>query len=286
MCLLSIIIVSYNNKDVLIDCLDSISRQNDIEEELEVIVVEQSPSNDIYEYITENYSWVKTIRADNRGFGAGNNRGSEIAGGKYILFLNPDTVLVEPICKYAIDKFENTETLGLFGVQLLDANRNKTSSFDMNIPFGFWNKMEFKIMTKLGIFDERKMYIQGADLFVRKDLFEVVGRFDEEVFMYGEEPDLCTRIIRMGSHIEFDQTKSIIHLQGACSPQNYSLTFKRQISAFKRYCDKYEVDFDTCIRREMRLQNFKLFLFRITGKTDGIQFKISSQIIDVFKAYR
>ena len=269
MCLLSIIIVSYNNKDVLIDCLDSISGQNDIGEDLEVIVVEQSPSDELFEYIIENYNWVETIRAKNKGFGAGNNRGFEIAKGKYILFLNPDTVLVEPICKYAIEKFESNQTLGLFGVQLLDAYRNETSSFDMNIPYGFWNKVTFKIFQRLGIFLESKMYIQGADLFVRKDLFDAVGRFDEEIFMYGEEPDLCLRVRRAGYHISFDKSKQIIHLQGACSSTNFEKTFSRQLESFKHLCNKYGIQFNKILRSELRYQKAKLMLLYIIGKKNA-----------------
>ena len=76
---LSIIIVSYNNLNVLLDCLNSVEKMNDISDQQEVIVVEQSPSDEIYTYLKKNMPQIQTIRAENKGFGAGNNRGVEIA---------------------------------------------------------------------------------------------------------------------------------------------------------------------------------------------------------------
>ena len=78
---LSIIIVSYNNLNVLLDCLNSVEKMNDISDQQEVIVVEQSPSDEIYTYLKKNMPQIQTIRAENKGFGAGNNRVVEIAQG-------------------------------------------------------------------------------------------------------------------------------------------------------------------------------------------------------------
>ena len=85
--LLSVIIVSYLHYDILSECLDSIKKYNDIGDELEVIVSDNSPSSNIINQLKSNYPWVKTCKNQNKGFGAGNNRGIGISTGKYILFL-------------------------------------------------------------------------------------------------------------------------------------------------------------------------------------------------------
>ena len=114
---LSVIIVSYKKIEVLRDCLNSIKQYNDIGEDLEVIVSDNSPDDILYETIKKEYDWIKIIKNENKGFGAGNNRGYEIATGKYLLFLNPDTILIEPIFKFTVEQFEQDKDLALFGVQ-------------------------------------------------------------------------------------------------------------------------------------------------------------------------
>ena len=100
---LSVIIVSYKNLEIIVDCLNSIYKNNDIGNYLEVIVVDNSPEDNIYNYVADNFENVRIIKNQNKGFGEGNNKGACIARGKYLLFLNPDTILVEPIFGFAIN---------------------------------------------------------------------------------------------------------------------------------------------------------------------------------------
>jgi GT2 family glycosyltransferase len=232
MCKFSVIIVSYNNLKVICDCLDSIEKNNDIGQALQVIVVEQTPQNNIYEYLLSHYTnqIFTVVRNDNNGFGAGNNKGTEYANGDVILFLNPDTILVEPIFSFAINVFQNNKDIGLFGVQLLDAKGNLNLSYNEKINFGFGFILKNK-MKRNRKFNGRKMYINGADLFVRKDIFIKSGMFDEKIFMYGEETDLCNRIIQQGYKIDYYGDHKIIHLEGQ------STSFKEQI--YERLCDSF-----------------------------------------------
>ncbi len=278
---LSIIIVSYNNLDVLIGCLDSIIDMNDIGDKLEVIVVEQSSTPNIYNYVKKTYPKVITIKTDNQGFGSGNNRGAEIARGKYLLFLNPDTILIEPICQFAINKFKTNPNLGLFGVQLLDAQRQKSCSFDCIVPYGLTAKILFYCCYKLNVFVETKMYIQGADLFVRADLFNKIGRFDENIFMYCEESDLCLRIINAGYCTSFDSEKEIIHLQGACSSEKFQNTFLKQLHSFQYLCKKFNMPFKEIIMRELWYQRLKCWFLRIINKNDINSFKTAEHKVQV-----
>lgn len=218
---LSIIIVSYNNEKVIRDCLDSVKKYNDIDDKLEVIVVEQSPNDDIYSKLKEEYDWVKIIRNDNVGFGGGNNVGVDNSSGEYLFFLNPDTILIEPVFKYLIEKFDENVALGLAGVRLVDTEGNDNLSFYWNDYLSFALSGLFKIYNKKDKFVQDKMYIMGADMFVRRSVFEEVGRFDEKIFMYCEEKDLCSRIRRAGYKVAFFKDKRIIHLEGKSQPANY-----------------------------------------------------------------
>ena len=86
--LLSVIIVAYRNIALLRDCIDSIYRFNDIGDELEVVVSDNSPDMELYNEIATDYPSVKLVKNDNIGFGAGNNRGYEASSGKYLFFFN------------------------------------------------------------------------------------------------------------------------------------------------------------------------------------------------------
>ncbi len=283
---LSIVIVSYKNQKVLEDCLDSVYAMNDIGDKLQVIVVEQSPTEDIYHFLLKKYPQVDTIRAENKGFGAGNNRGVEIAKHEYLLLLNPDTVLQEPIAAYTIATFENRPNLGLFGVQLLNGDGTKGSSFQSIIPYGVWSKIRYKIARATGHFFPNSMYIEGADMFVRKGAFCAAGGFDESVFMYCEESNLCLGIREQGYTTAFDGSKRIMHLQGACSPDSYGKVFERQLNAFEKLCKKYRKPFERIMKAEYRYQTIKRTALRCINQTNRSAYIIANEKILVLKNYQ
>lgn len=263
---LSIIIVSYKNLEVLINCLNSIFLFNDIGERLEVIVVEQSPTKDLYEYLLKEYPKVKLIRSNNNGFGAGNNVGARFASGDYLLFLNPDTVLVEPIGEFTINTFSNNDRLGLFGVKLINKSDKKCSSFQFILPYGLLRKILYKFCNEFDIFLCNSMYIEGADIFIRKSLFFSIGMFDENIFMYSEEPDVCIRVMKHGYNIDYFKNKKIIHLQGACSTGKVYDLYRNQTKSFEYLCRKHQFDFDKLIKKEIRYQKAKLFALGLFNK--------------------
>ena len=264
----SIIIVSYNNKKVITDCLNSIKFHNDIGNRLQVVVVEQSPDNDIYDFLKSAFPWITILRHENNGFGAGNNAGAAIADAPFLLFLNPDTILLEPICSFAVKKFQSDAKLGLFGVQLLDGNYHKNSSFMMKVPYGAKNKAIYKLCHRIGHFSSRLMYIQGADMFLRHDAFEKIGGFDENIFMYCEETDLCLRISEVGYKIEYDPSKRIIHLEGKSTEGAYDSVLKKQAQSFQYLCKKHNMPFKKIMRKEYLLQTMKLLMCEIGRRNE------------------
>lgn len=256
----SVIIVTYNNLDIIKECLISIYKYNDIGQSLEVIVVDNSPNNDIVNYIKINFTDVIIIKNENNGFGEGNNIGFRCSKGKYILLLNPDTILVEPIFRYAISKFDSDNELGLFGVKLIDSFGKINQSFNYIDHYDIIHAQIVKIYHRISYFDTGKMYIQGADMFIRRVAFSEAGLFDSRMFMYYEEPDLIKRIKEKKYKIAYFNDKKIIHLEGKSSGASVDM-LKIKLDSQKIYCEKYGIDFNREIRNEIRRMKVKSYVF-------------------------
>lgn len=263
---LSIIIVSYNDVNVIRDCLQSVREQNDLGSSLEVIVVEQSPDQAVWRTLAEEFPEFDIFPHENNGFGAGNNAGAARARGRFLLFLNPDTILTEPVGRFAAAKFDEDPSLGLFGVRLTGQEDGPCRSFNMMVPYGFRNRLKSRWSAKRLAFREEEMYIEGADLFVRADVFEKIGGFDEAVFMYAEETDLCTRVRCAGFHVGFFPEVRIVHLQGATTDNRLAeRTIRQMKSAFYVY-QKNEIAYRGALRSEMRLLKVRAALAGDTGR--------------------
>lgn len=268
---LSVIIVSYQKTDILRDCLNSIKLYNDIGEDLEVIVSDNSIDENLYNAIKEEYEWVKIIKNENKGFGAGNNRGYEISEGEYLLFLNPDTVLVEPVFKFAIEQFEKDYKLALFGVNLIGKNGKKNVSFLYMDKYSVFYNLKTKIFKALNIYKDGKMFICGADLFVRRSSFEQAGKFDENIFMYKEEADLIKRIklLSTAKKTKFFKNKKIIHLEGGTEQggvQQSDSQLERLYETDEYYARKWNFSLKKIYLQRRNYQRFKLFACKILFK--------------------
>jgi len=276
--LFSVIIVSYKKLNILIDCLDSIYKYNDIGNKLEIIVIDNSPDNNIYDYIKSNYKGVKILKSENRGFGAANNLGARIARGKYLLFLNPDTILIEPIFQFAIKKFEENNNLAWFGIKLLDKNFKKSFSFAFINEDSFFQQLLSILFRKLDLFIDGKMFIAGADIFIRKKVFFDIGMFDENIFMYAEEADLAIRIRANNYKTKYFKEKSLIHLGGEAGT-NRDFAIREGLRSTEYLCKKYNIDFDKKLLRQIRSQKFKYFIYLIFKREKCKEVKLHLEIL-------
>lgn len=261
---LSVIIVTYNNMDVIDECVQSIYEYNDIGDFLEVIIVDNSDNDDLYNFVKDNYNNVCIIKSDNRGFGCGNNIGFKNSCGEYLLFLNPDTKLIMPIFEYAIRKFEDNEKLGLFGIKLLDKSLKANLSFYLMDNTGFIHSQLTKICNHLNIFIDGKMFTSGANLFVKRTAFFYSGLFDEAIFLYHEESDLIKRIRILGYVTSFYSEKSLIHLEGNSTVES-DFALKERLKSAKYYYDKYGISFEKNLKKELRYDTLKLFYMNISS---------------------
>lgn len=284
---LSVIIVSYKNIQILRDCLDSIKKYNDIGSRLEVIVSDNSEDNLLYDTIKAEYNWIKIIKNKNNGFGAGNNRGFEISRGKYLLFLNPDTILVEPIFDFTVKKFEENYNLGLFGIKLIDVNRKATPSFFNMDAYGIFATIFVKFCRKTDFFIEGEFFLAGADLFVRRKTFIQAGLFDENIFMYKEEADLIKRIqlYAESKEVSYFNKKRLIHLEGGTQEKSIETKYKtiaRIIQTDKYYSVKWGIELKKVLKAKRRYEKFKWLCLKLLRKTEGC---IAQQkIIDLYTA--
>ena len=271
---LSIVIVAYINYKDLQRTLDSISLFNDIGNELEVIIVDNSPMDQRVNIKLNNNDWnfkYKYIPSKNRGFGAGNNIGEEHASGEIIGFVNPDIILIQPIFQKIISEFENDPQMVMAGCRLLKENRKINSSFKYVFGYGIIKKQLNKLVNILGIFNDKKMYIEGADIFIRKSTFDKVGRFDEQFFMYYEEADLMKRINTItGARVKFLRNVELVHLENGSTP-NSENAVRIEIDSCRKFATKYGLDANRKIKADYRYLKLKSFVNRFIRNELGYE---------------
>lgn len=292
----SVIIVNYNTKSLLQNCLASVFEQTkDIE--FEVIVSDNGSTDGSIQMIKADFPQVILLEnSKNLGFGAANNRGTEAAKGKYILFLNSDTVLLNNAVKIFYDYWENSpekETLGALGANLLDEEKNVIHSYG-EFP---GNKVALKDLAKMSVknailslfyvfhINADKFahstfalphtgavdYVTGADLFVKNDDY---ARFDESFFLYFEEADLQKKLEQNKKTRMLIDGPSIVHLCGGSVDENYTIkrkgTFSRiqfEISRVRFLRKHYNSRFSIFLVKLMITFNWlNPFLFKNTKK--------------------
>lgn len=236
----SIIIVNYNTKQLLTNCLTSIyNKTKDIT--FEVLVVDNASTDGSEAFICEIFPQVKWINSgENLGFGKANNLGVHYSTGKYLFFLNSDTILVNNAIKIFFEYATNhkMELIGALGCWLLDEKECTNNSF------GYYPSIKNEIryllrknyQSKVENFNVSKDvdFITGADLFIDRDIFNILGGFDKNIFMYYEETDLQYRIAQLGLKRRIIPGPKIIHLEGG-SFKKKGLSLTRFIMAQTSY---------------------------------------------------
>ena len=202
----SVVIVTFNSENLIMDCLDSIFKYNDISDDLEVVLVDNCSKNylSMFGSIEEKYG-NKVVLINNKvngGYGQGNNLGVEVAKAPIILIMNPDVRLVKPIFKRILSLFER-RNIAIAGMQQYESLLKRSQSFLM-LREDLCSLFLYAVYTKINKFNEKYFCISGACFAVRKSVFTKVGMFDEQMFLYGEERMLHyihTYILNCGSPI-------------------------------------------------------------------------------------
>ncbi len=227
---LSIIIVNWNNKDILRDCLNSIYLTHNVSK-YEIIVVDNSSEDGSVELIKDEFPNVVLLEnKENLGFTRANNQAIKIARGNYILLLNNDTVVTNAYCfDRMIELMEKNPQVGILGCKLLYPDGTLQSCGE-RFPsvWGIFKSQIFftKTWKRFGKnkpgdnhFKESD-FICGACLMTRKEILDQVGLFKEKYFMYGEDVEFCYRVHRAGYIIGVLTNESIIHLHSKSTEKN------------------------------------------------------------------
>lgn len=233
---ISVIIVNYNTKELIEHCIKSII-VNTIDIDYEIIIVDNASTDESKIYLTDRFKEIKWIQsAQNLGFGKANNLGVKHAEGKYIFLLNPDTILQNNAILLFRDFLSKQDSgkVGIIGGYLTD-KENKLNNYSGDIithiqPLkdllkGTFNKICHKKINTNEV--ESVGYVCGADLFMTKSLFDEIGGFDENFFMYCEEVDLQKRILETGRKNLIIPGPKIIHLEGGGEYKTLGLSTRR-----------------------------------------------------------
>ncbi|MGZ3493880.1 MAG: glycosyltransferase family 2 protein [Thermodesulfobacteriota bacterium] len=221
---LSIIIVNWNTRDLLIQCLESIFRTAR-GVDLEVFVVDNGSTDGSARVVKERFPVVKVIENQgNIGFAGANNQALKISGGKYSLLLNPDTQVKGKAIEELISFMEAHPRAGISGVQLLNSNGSKQNSI-ANFPClttELLNKSLLRRLFPKKFPGKETNYSEpievdsviGACMMVRRRAAEQVGILDEDYFLFLEETDWCYRMKNAGWKIYHVPQAEVDHFQG------------------------------------------------------------------------
>ncbi|MGQ9599750.1 MAG: glycosyltransferase family 2 protein [Anaerolineae bacterium] len=276
---LTVIIVSWNVRDLLRRCLRSI-RDSALTSDLqfEIVVVDNASSDGSPEMIAAEFPDVRLVaNAENRGFTAANNQGLALSQGRFLLLLNPDTEVVGDALPTMVRYMEAHPEVGAVGPQLrypdgsLQSSRRRFPTFatalvESTVIQEWWTDNRF--LHRYYMADTPDDVIQpvdwivGACLMVRREVYERVGGLDERFFMYSEELDWCRRIKSAGWTVVYLPDAVVVHHEGKSSEQAVAARHIYFHSSKVRYFSKHHGRFQGEILRWFLLTTYVYQLAR------------------------
>ncbi len=228
---ISVIIISYNTRKLTLDCLESLYKET-TNVNFETILVDNASEDNSVSAVKEEYPQVRLIALkENIGFARANNLASESACGRYLLLLNPDTIIINNAVENILLFAQQNQEAGIWGGRTIfpDGSLNTTSCYGEMTPwslfcrafgltaifpnsslfnsecFGSW---QYDSVRQVGI-------VTGCFMLIRSSLWKQLEGFDPLFFMYGEEVDFCLRAKILGYKPMFSPAAEIIHYGGA-----------------------------------------------------------------------
>ena len=286
---LSIIVVTTNAIEHIENCLSSII-SNVPPPETEIIISDNQSTDGTVELVREKFPDVKIIIGENNGYGAGNNRGMKESKGRFIFVLNDDTLITDDSLLKMINYMESHQDVGLLGPKLLELDGTLQPSIT-NFPH-FYNDLLHEILPRklqinsdftrkifhkfikpmtgwrMGRYDDHAAIsevdcVKGAALFVRREVFEVTGGFDEGIFIDTEEQGWSIKILNAGWKVIYYPEARIVHLTGRTLGRFGGLPTKRYIQKYKSNLFFYEKHYSKWYASIFKLSLTLPLLFKI-----------------------
>ena len=236
--MISVVLVTFNSMDVLPDCLDSLERCSSAKD-LEIIIVDNASTDSTADWSEQYAARRKELpyrniqvltMSENRGYAYASNRGLEVAGGEFLLLLNPDTLVGELAVERCRQSLMHDSSMGAVGcrLELADGTIDRACRRSFPTPWNSFARLSGLSLVfprsrwlasyNLTFLDEFASYpvdcLCGAFLMVPRQVYESVGGLDEAFFMYGEDIDWCYRIKKSGYLIWYDGSVTTIHFKG------------------------------------------------------------------------
>lgn len=253
---LSVIIVNFRTLNLTTDCVKSVQAALQDKLQYEIIIVDNFSEDDSFIHLCElECEEIHVIETErNGGFGYGNNRGVEIAKGKYLFFLNSDTILFPEVLPNMIQKMRSDQTIGIMSCGMVDGDKHslivahsfetQKSLFIQTIikpltPRILQKIYRRKVAETSGLYEAD--WVSGAALLISSDVFTKAGGWNEKYFMYMEDEELCYRVKEMGMKVVLYPDIGLIHLVGSSGGSAFS-AYQRYKSKLIYYSFVYKKD--------------------------------------------
>jgi hypothetical protein len=285
----SIIVLNYNEKEYLRNCLSSLLRINYPKNRYKIVLVDNGSSDDSVNFVRKTFLEIKIIQNKNIGFSAGNNVALRSEKGDYLILLNADTVVDKNWLVELVKVAETDKSIGLCTSKLLMLD-NKTI---INSAGGIVHFLGFSWPRGLFIKDknqfnkiEETSLASGASLLIRKNILKKVGYFDESYFLYGEDTDYTWRVRLAGFKTIFVPNSVVYH--------KYSGSIKKYVTNIKKFYYLERSRITTLLKNyslhsllilfpSMIVMETSLILYFIYLKSPLLKFKVYSWILKNFR---
>lgn len=285
---LSIVIVNWNTRALLRDCLSSIYRERP-DFAFEVVIVDNGSRDGSPEMVRREFPQARLLEnRANLGFAAASNRGAAIASGRYLLFLNSDTQVHDATLGGAVSYMETHPETGIMGCRTLNpdgslqgsAQRFPSPARIIAHVSGLSRFFKFSHpgrRPRRGDFD----YIQGSFLIIARSVFGLCGGFDESFFLYGEDVDLCLRVRNAGMGLAYDTAIAVTH-RGGGSSEDQALRVAHFAQGCLRLYEKHRQPAQAkrlarLLKPALAMRGFRDSLFR--GRASGNEKKDSGGLV-------
>ncbi len=242
---LSVVILNYNVRYFLEQCIRSV--QKALENwDSEIIVIDNDSNDDSCQMVKTLFPNIILIEnKENVGFSKANNQAVAVAKGEYVCILNPDTAVSEDTFRQAIEYSERIENIGALGVYLMDGTGNFLLESKRNLPTPKVSLMKLSGFSKKyyahQISETQQGEVEvlvGAFMILKKSIYNEVGGFDEDYFMYGEDIDFSYKITKAGYQNHYMGSTTVLHYKGESTKKD-DVYFERFYGAMQIFYRKH-----------------------------------------------